>query len=290
MRTSFLERFAAPGAPMLDVVMGNHDCYYRNTHAVNALRELADRAEDRFTQVYDVVTHVMIDGLPVLYVPWITPATKEAALEAIRRSPARVVMGHLELSGFEVSRGRVMEGGMDAAVFKDFELVISGHYHHPSERGNVRYLGAPYEMIWTDHDDPRGFHVFDTDALQLEFVPNPRQMFAKAFYDDGGANVNDVLDHDFSQYAGKVVKVVVVERVNQLLFENFVREVERAAPADLLVVDDHHNRDAVTTQQVSAEVRGTEELIEGAVDDLQVDVDKVALRSLMRELYAEAQT
>jgi DNA repair exonuclease SbcCD nuclease subunit len=52
--------------------------------------------------------------------------------------------------------------------FLKFELVMSGHFHTKSQKGNITYLGNTYQMYWNDYADQRGFHIFDTDTLKLE--------------------------------------------------------------------------------------------------------------------------
>ena len=42
---------------------------------------------------------------------------------------------------------------MDPSIYKDFKQVFSGHYHHKSSRGNITYLGNPYQMFWNDYKD-----------------------------------------------------------------------------------------------------------------------------------------
>ena len=39
-------------------------------------------------------------------------------------------------------------------------------------------------MTWSDYNNQKGFHVFDTETRELEFIPNPYTIFAKIKYDD----------------------------------------------------------------------------------------------------------
>ena len=55
-------------------------------------------------------------------------------------------------------------------------------------------------MYWNDVDDPRGFHIFDTDTFKLEFIQNPYTMFEKVYYDD-----TDVKLFDASYLKDKIV-------------------------------------------------------------------------------------
>ena len=62
--------------------------------------------------------------------------------------------------------------------------MFSGHFHHKSDDGQIYYLGPPYQIYWNDFDDPKGFHIFDTDTRELERIVNPYTLFSKIFYDD----------------------------------------------------------------------------------------------------------
>ena len=119
-------------------------------------------------------------------------------------------MGHLELNGFRAHRGHVMEDGMDCELFEKFSHVFSGHYHTRSDDGKIFYLGNPYEMFWNDVNDPRGFHIFDTETLEHTPINNPYRIFYNIYYED-----NNYKLFDAREYQGKIVKVIVKKNLNQ---------------------------------------------------------------------------
>ena len=49
-----------------------------------------------------------------------------------------------------------MDHGWDKEEFKKFDIVMSGHYHHKSDDGQVYYLGTPYEIILERLGRPEG--------------------------------------------------------------------------------------------------------------------------------------
>ena len=54
-------------------------------------------------------------------------------MEALSKSPAQIAMGHLEVSGFQMYRGQYSENGWDKELFRRFDTVFSGHFHHKSD-------------------------------------------------------------------------------------------------------------------------------------------------------------
>ncbi len=109
--------------------------------------------------------------------PWINSENYDETSNMIKKSKAKVAMGHLELNGFKATRGHMMEDGMDVKIFDKFKKVFSGHFHTRSNDGKIFYLGNPYEMFWNDVNDPRGFHIFDTETLEQTPVDNPYRLF-----------------------------------------------------------------------------------------------------------------
>ena len=190
-RERFLDRFQKINLHML---VGNHDTYYKNTNDVNSLQELVSGKYDNI-KVYSKATEVNFDGCKILFVPWINADNVAHTTKMLKTSDAQICMGHLELSGFEMQKGMVMDHGWDKEVFNRFDTIMSGHYHHKSDDGQVFYLGTPYEIYWNDWDDPKGFHVFDTDKRELERIVNPHKIFSKIYYDDTrGLHFDDQYD------------------------------------------------------------------------------------------------
>lgn len=52
-------------------------------------------------------------------------------------------------------------------------------------------------MTWSDYDDDRGFHIFDTETKDLTYVKQ-FSMFYKVFYDDNLLSEDEIIKTDFS--------------------------------------------------------------------------------------------
>tara|TARA_Y100000114_G_scaffold62005_1_gene56835 strand:- start:7 stop:585 length:579 start_codon:yes stop_codon:yes gene_type:complete len=189
-------------------------------------------------------------------------------------------MGHLELNGFEAHPGHVMEGGMDPNVFSKFKRVFSGHYHQKSTKGNIRYLGNPYQLYWNDYAAKRGFHVFDTDTLKTTFYRNPFDVFYKLYYNSG------VSLPDESEIRGSFVKLIVEDKGDYQKFDYTVKLIQDMGCADLKIVED-----LSVELENGSEVLETEDtmtLLDKYIDEIDLRVSKPNVKSVMRSLYVEA--
>lgn len=270
----------------LHCIVGNHDVYFKNTNRVNSPRLVLDNYK---FSIYDVATEIKFDDFPILFVPWITVDNQEKTMDLINSSSARVVMGHLELQGFEMYRGAVIDHGQDHKVFRRFDMVLSGHFHHKSKKDNIYYLGAPYEMTWSDYDDPRGFHIFDTETMELTYFKNPYSMFYKVFYDDVEYNDKAILSPDFSYLKDTHVKVVVKNKNNPYLFDLFVDRINATLPAHVQVVEDNFHLDMEDANDIIDEAEDTVTIIKKYIKNLNLSEPKL-VEDLFHELYHEALT
>ena len=274
----------------IHVIVGNHDIPYRNTNEVNAMHELFQHGGKEYVKTYTHPTVCTFDGLDIAFMPWISSGNHTECLKFLDNTKAQILFGHLELVGFEMSRGLAMEHGYSPELFKKFDIVCSGHYHHKSSRDNINYLGAPYEMTWHDYDDPRGFHIFDTDTRELEFIRNPYKMFYKIWYDDEDKTLDQVLEADYSAYENTYVKVIVTSKTNPYWFDMFLDRLYKSDPANVSIVDDHKNLDQLDESEMINEAEDTLSIMSKYVDNIELEVPKNDLNKLLQSLYSEAQS
>ena len=268
----------------LHMIVGNHDTFFKNTNDVNSPRLLL---KDYEFNVIDSPSELEFDdGSKIFMMPWICTDNYNQSMEAIKTTNAQVLFGHFEIAGFQMYKGHENDEGFDPKIFEKFDLVCSGHFHHRSSKGNITYLGNPYEMTWADYDDARGFHIFDTSARSLEFIQNPFTIFSKIYYDDEKVDPRSV---DVSQYANQHIKLIVVNKKDYYKYDQFIDRLYKINPLELKIIEDlsEFEADAMGDQEVDLE--DTVTLLSQYVDNLETEADKERIKTLMKTLYVEAQ-
>lgn len=262
----------------LHCIPGNHDTYWKNTNALNSLRELF---HDHI-HLYEQPTTVDFEGLTVLFMPWINKENEAECQLALDRSIARVLVGHLELDGYQVLRGINHNGGMADETLHKFDLVLSGHFHCKSNNGNIWYLGTQYDLTFSDLNERKGFHVFDTQTLGLEFIENPSKMYHKLVYDDSESDYRGL---NCDLYRDCYLRVVVVKKTDEAAFTGLCEALVAAGVANLSIVEDYREDQSSGAVDIS---KGTVELINDAIDEMEISVSKEKLKATIRELYVDS--
>ena len=286
----FRERFIFPFQYLkieLHMLVGNHDIYYKNTSQVNSLTELLGNRHKNI-HIYEDATEVDFGGFPILLMPWINSTNELYAEGMIDETKADVCMGHLEINGFQMNKSVIhSHGGREKEFFRKFDTVMSGHFHHKSDDGQIYYLGTPYEIYWGDWEDPKGFHIYDTETKTLERIVNPYTIYEKIYYDDTKENYSE---HDIKKYQNKYVKLIVVNKKDLYQFDQFLDRLYQADAFDIKIVEDFSDLDASTvSDDIVNNTEDTVTLLNKYIDDLSIDLEKDRLKNEMRSLYVEAQ-
>ena len=262
------------------MIVGNHDCYYKNTNNVNSPALLLKDYPN--IKTYSSPTNTKVCGIDMTFIPWICSENYDETLKVIQKSKAKIAMGHLELKGFRVNKHLVMEEhGLEANLFSNFTKVFSGHYHTRSDNGTVFYLGNPYEMYWTDVNDTRGFHIFDTETLEHTPINNPYKLFYNIYYEDTPHQTFDA-----SEYSNKIVKVIVRKKSKQKDFEKFIDKLYKVGIQDLKIVENFEIQE--NENFVIDEEENTISILNRYIDESECDFDKSTIKGIFQDLYKQA--
>jgi DNA repair exonuclease SbcCD nuclease subunit len=261
------------------MIIGNHDTYYKNTNEVNSPELLLQTYSN--IKAYSQPTEVNVGGLDILFLPWINQGNEELSLNTIKKTSCRCAMGHLELQGFRVNRQIIMEHGLESTLFEKFECVFSGHYHTRSSDGRISYLGNPYEMYWTDVNDTRGFHIFDTETLTLTPVNNPYKLFYNIYYEDTNHKLFNA-----TEYENKIVKVIVRKKSKPKDFEKFIDKLHSVGVQDLKIIENFEIQESEEFE--IDEEENTLSILNRYIDESEFELDKKIIKGIFQDLYKQA--
>ena len=262
------------------MIVGNHDIFLRNSTEINAPELLLKDYPN--IKTYSSPTNTKVGGIDMTFIPWICSENYDETLKVIKKSKAKIAMGHLELQGFRVNKHLVMEEhGLDPNIFTKFQKVFSGHYHTRSDNGRIFYLGNPYEMYWTDVNDTRGFHIFDTETFEHTPINNPYKLFYNIYYEDTPHQMFDV-----TEYANKIVKVIVRKKSKQKEFDKFIDKLYKVGIQDLKIVENfdiQENEDFVIDEE-----ENTISILNRYIDESECNFDKNVIKGIFQDLYQQS--
>ena len=262
------------------MIVGNHDIFLRNSTEINAPELLLKDYPN--IKTYSSPTNTKVGGIDMTFIPWICSENYDETLKVIKKSKSKIAMGHLELQGFRVNKHLIMEEhGLDPNIFTKFQKVFSGHYHTRSDNGRIFYLGNPYEMYWTDVNDTRGFHIFDTETFEHTPINNPYKLFYNIYYDDTPHQMFDV-----TEYANKIVKVIVRKKSKQKEFDKFIDKLYKVGIQDLKIVENfdiQENEDFVIDEE-----ENTISILNRYIDESECNFDKNVIKGIFQDLYQQS--
>ena len=263
------------------IICGNHDTFFRNNNSLNSLSELL--AKYKNWHIYSDPTLVQFGPNKeycVALLPWINSENEQKAAEFIKEVSCSLLMGHLELAGFQSIRGVFIDVGYDPKQFEKFEYVLTGHYHVASKRDNIHYLGTQYQMAYSDVWEKKGFHVFDFASRELEFIENPRKLFYTLDYDE-----DQKQNLDYKQYKDSYVKIFVKNKTKPALFEKFVDKFYEVGVAELNITEDN----GVDKETISVDIqKDTLQLLYEEINLITEKVDKNYLHDIITTTYQSA--
>lgn len=268
----------------MDIIPGNHDVAYKNTNGLNSLQQILSKYEDRI-HIHMDPTVVNYDGLDVALLPWMCKENEDECIQFINTAAAPILMGHLELGGFQYMAGaNIKSHGMDKKMFDRYEAVYSGHYHTKSTQENITYLGTQYELTWSDAGDPKHFHVLDTETRDLLPIRNTNVLFQKIFYDG-----DDEPTIAREQIEGTYIKVIVTNKKDLYAFDKFMEKVYDYNPYEVRIIENFDEYSGENVEDDNVKVDDTPTLLNSYIDATETNLNSDILKKMMQELFTEAQ-
>ena len=262
-----------------DLIVGNHDIFYKDDLRINSIGLLL-REYDNLGIIASPQT-ITYGDTPVFMVPWICAGNAERFTQELDATPASVCMGHLELAGFYANQMYQCVKGTDAKLFSKFDQVFTGHFHKQSSSGNIKYLGNAYQLYWNDLNEVRGFHIYDLDTGELEFIPNPNTMFHKISYNESQSKLINP-----NKYADSFIKVVVEGKSTAVKLGAFVDKLYQVGVHDIKVME---QISLDVDDDVEVEGEDTLTTLTNYVNAMDDTVNKDNVNNIFKTLYTESQ-
>jgi DNA repair exonuclease SbcCD nuclease subunit len=201
-------------------IPGNHDCYYKESSSVNSLSIFDGR--DNIT-VLDKTTTITTDGgKKISFIPW---GTSEKDIPK-----SDILFGHFEIESFKLNSFKICDHGIKTSdILKKSPLTFTGHFHLRSERklkkGQIIYVGNPFQMDFGDAGDTKGIYFVDLDTNNIDFIENnisPR--FYKIFLSEIAEKKVPLADLK-KIVKGNIIKFIIDKRIStkhsEFLFKQF---------------------------------------------------------------------
>lgn len=262
---------------------GNHDVFFKNTLSVNSIEQtLSSYILEGFIKIFTKPTTIDFGRTSVDFIPWICQDNEQEIADFMKKTKSQICFGHFEIEGFEMDKDNVCENGLLRREFDMYDMVISGHFHQKSSDGHIFYVGAPMEHTWSDYNQERGFHVFDTETRLLTFIPNPYKMHELITYNDSGETLESITGKDYKPYNQLYLKVVVEEKKNPVLFDAFMNEIYKVDPLDVNIVENFmEDEEEIDIDQSEDTIT----IVNKCIDNIETNLDKNKLKSLMYDMY-----
>ena len=260
------------------IIVGNHDIFYKQNLSLNSPK--LNLGEFGNIEVTDRPRTSVISGVPVFEVPWLCEGNAEEFAEELEKTPASLSWGHLELAGFYANKDYQCQHGTDAKIFSRFDRVFSGHFHKKNSSGNITYLGNPYQLYWNDEGETRGFHLFDMETQELEFIKNPYSMFHKVYYNEDKKKLFNP-----TKFKETYVKLIVEGKSTPAKLNRVVDSLYDVNIHDLKIIE---NRDVLIDDDIEVEAEDTLTTLTNYVNALD-DVNKENIIDIFKSLYVESQ-
>jgi len=149
------------------ILVGNHDSYYKDRSDVNSVGILKGWKNIIIAEKKPLI--IEADEKTISLIPWGTDISDIPKTD--------ICFGHFEINTFYMNGFKVCEHGLESKSLLDkAPLVISGHFHKKDHRkytkGDIVYVGSPYQHNFGDTDDSRGIYILNIKTNEFQYIEN----------------------------------------------------------------------------------------------------------------------
>lgn len=147
------------------VLVGNHDWFNLKCedHSLRTLQSLDN---------VDVVQSPVITEYGLM-VPYIHDHQEFKKVMVKRPWDEKRAFIHQGFSGFDYGNGFIAKEESDISWLKDYDLVVSGHFHKYQKQGNLTYLGTPFSHSFGESNQTKYIGVLDLETNEIKLLKSP---------------------------------------------------------------------------------------------------------------------
>lgn len=193
------------------LIIGNHDVFYKDRLVPSSLELF-----EKFENIKIIDEPYKLDDL--LLLPWASEPPKHM-------EKYDAVLGHFAINTFPTNDDYIYysKESPDPDDFKKARILLSGHFHNPMKKGNITYLGSPYQQRFGDSDSPRGYYIFNNSKMELvEFKDAPK--FVKVYS-------GDKLERN--KISGNFVKLIYARDYGRIQNNRIIENIQLLNPLQL---------------------------------------------------------
>lgn len=206
------------------LIPGNHDAFLHSTVEVNSV-EILSRPN---VFVYSEPTTIGVLDKRVTFCPWKTSIKNLTKVD--------MLIGHFEIPNFKMNPTKICDKGESKEdMFERADAVVTGHFHYREFRSYdskyVLYLGSPYEMDFSDREQPKGLSIIDFNNLQdIIFIQNnitPKHFRLKV------SELQTYYSRLSTLVEGNIVSIYVDQKIDMLTLNMLQTKISQYKPLSL---------------------------------------------------------
>ena len=152
----------------LYISAGNHDSFFKDKAEINSICLFNGWPNITIVDSRPEIIKTS-DNKTISLIPWGTTVPDIPKTD--------ICFGHFEINTFNMNTFKMCDKGEESKNLLDKSpFVISGHFHHKDHReypkGQILYMGSPYQQNFGDVDEVRGYYIIDTLNNSFEFFEN----------------------------------------------------------------------------------------------------------------------
>jgi len=194
---------------------------------------------------------VNLGGLTIAGVPYIHNIEKFKA-EAQNFRDVDILLIHEGIDDLRTKEG-IPETHLTKEFFKDFNFVITGHYHNPNFIDGILQAGSPIQLSFGEEGQDKGCWVLDTDNYKVRFY----KLHYPEFITITPASLKDIKEE---QCNGKIVRITAKDN------KKLEKYVERALELGAISVKGVFEKEYKHTYSKTIKITTPEQMIAEYID------------------------